>query len=87
MNSKIQTGLSFISAHGSVSFDLMGKDTQFLMKNLQNECQFAEKDVFAGVVCMNLRGFSGEPNRKLRFYRHKNIEDLDKVIRHTLNGG
>lgn len=38
-------------------------------------------------VSMNLRGCSGEPNRQLRFYHHGETDDLDLVIRHTLNRG
>lgn len=38
-------------------------------------------------VSMNLRGCSGEPNRKLRFYHHGDTEDLDTVIRHTMDRG
>jgi len=38
-------------------------------------------------VSMNLRGCSGEPNRKLRFYHHGDTEDLDTVIRHTIGKG
>ncbi len=38
-------------------------------------------------VSMNLRGCSGETNRKLRFYHHGDTGDLDTVIRHTINKG
>lgn len=64
-----------------ISHGLEGNSTRAYMQGM---ARAAFNDGF-DVICWNLRGCSGEMNRKLRFYHSGATDDLDQVVKHALS--